>query len=97
MRSIDNEDLRVEDIPEPDATWDALQRFALTFDGYGVFGDACGEIANARRHTTLSELRGCLFFEQRRHRHFGDPPGPDDLRYLRSLVDEIRRRVADRR
>lgn len=65
---IPNRELLAEKLPPADANWDAIQRFALTFDGYKRWGSAekCAEIANAQRHGTMTELRTCLFYEQRR-------------------------------
>jgi len=87
-------------MPPAGADWGAIQRFALTFDGYEAFGDECGNLANARQEgrlpvegQTLSVLRGCLFFEQRRWRHFGEQPEGDNLRYMQALLDAIRSRV----
>ena len=71
-RNIANKELTQSDIPPVDADWDTIAEFALTFDGYEVWGssDKCADIANARRHGSLTELRTCLFFAQRRWRHF---------------------------
>jgi hypothetical protein len=92
MRSISNDRLRPDDVPSPDADWDAIQAFALTFDGYSASGsfEACAEIANRGEAATLTELRTCLFFEQRRWRHFGEEPDGDDLAGIRRLVELIR-------
>jgi hypothetical protein len=92
---IPNESLRESDVPSPDASWDEIWTFALTFDGYAAHGsfDACAEIANQRRHETLSELRTCLFFEQRRWRNYWGQPEGDDSQYIRSLVEGIREHV----
>ncbi len=40
---------------------------------------------------SLEECRASLFFEQRRWRHFGTPPDPKSMDYLRAVV----RRIAD--
>jgi hypothetical protein len=42
----------------------------------------------------LTELRACLFFEQRRFRNFGWDPGPDEMCYVRALLNAIRGRAA---
>jgi hypothetical protein len=92
---IATESLSQEDLPAPDASWYEIGRFALTFNGYaasGTLGD-CATIANERIHDTMGHLRMCLFFEQRRWRHFGDDPTGDDLAYIRELVEEMRRRL----
>ncbi len=36
----------------------------------------------------------CLFFEQRRFRHFGYDPEGEDLRYVAGLVDKIREYIS---
>ncbi len=76
-------------LPCPHASWDQIQRFALTFDGYKHFGsfERCAAIANRRRdgeggHENLSELRGCLFFGQRRWHRFGDTPDAEAMSYI---------------
>ncbi|MDH4207576.1 MAG: hypothetical protein OEV76_01730, partial [Anaerolineae bacterium] len=82
---IANEDLKESDVPLPDAGWYEIGRFALSCNGYEWWGSfaKCAEVANraARafhesgtlRHS-LTELRTCLFFEQRRWHHFGLDP-----------------------
>jgi hypothetical protein len=95
-RYISNMQLRADKLPPPDADWEAIQRFALTFNGYTYWGsfERCSEIANARRGETLTELRTCLFFEQRRWRHFGYSPDEESMAYIRRLLEQIRARVA---
>ncbi len=93
---ISNQELELELIPTPSAEWEEIGRFALTFNGYEESGsfEECAHIANNRMTNTLSELRTCLFFEQRRWHHFGDTPDGDSMRYLRQLIDLIRDKVA---
>ena len=68
-----------------------IEPFARRFAGYQCHGssDACAEIANARR-CEVTDLRTCLFFEQRRHNHFGWPPAGDELEYIFDLLDGVR-------
>lgn len=89
---IPNESLTTEDIPADDAGWDEVQAFALTFDGYSELGsfEAVAELANRRQPATLTEYRACLFFEQRRWRHFAQMPDEKALEYIRDLVAGIR-------
>ena len=90
---ISNAELGPADIPAPDASRDEIERFALTFDAYGVWGSfaRCAEIAEARRHDSLTNLRTCLFLEQRKM-YWSDPAEPDDeqMAYVRSLIEKIR-------
>ena len=101
---IPNEDLTEQVLPSPDADWWQIWEFALAFDGYGHWGsfDECADLGNrwaaayARNKAlpeSLTELRTCLFFEQRRWHHFGDDPHETAERYIRDLLAEIRRRV----
>jgi hypothetical protein len=94
-QSIANSDLKPSDIPDPDAEWTEIWIFALSFNGYEHWGsfEVCGAIANERRDQTLTDLRTCLFFEQRRWRHFGDYPDGEDSLYIRNIVREIHTRL----
>lgn len=96
MREIVNRNLRLSNIPNPDANLGEISEFALTFDGYNVWGsfEKCAEIANSRNHGSLTNLRTCLFFEQRRWHHFGKYPNDDSMAYIRSLIEKIRNMVA---
>jgi len=95
VRAIANNKLTLADIPSIDADWDVIEKFALTFDGYNASGsfEECADIANAGRHGSLRELRTCLFFEQRRWRHFGESPDEQAMEYIRGVVEKIRRKV----
>jgi hypothetical protein len=92
---ISNHSLKESDIPLPDAAIESIAAFALTFNGYEHSGSLqdCANIANARRHDTLTNLRTCLFFEQRRWRHFNEPPDAAAQAYWRNLVLMIREKV----
>ena len=97
--------LTEESMPGPNARWmPDIAEFALTFDGYQALGDRTGDLATAAKHEWsvngvlpqgLIELRSCLFFEQRRYRHFGWDPDEDAMVYIRSLIEAIRERVAE--
>lgn len=64
----------------PDAGWDEIGRFALTFNGYKHWGpfEKCAKVAKAKPHDTLTGFRTCLFSEQRgwRYRGPGRTRGP---------------------
>ncbi|MCJ7619658.1 MAG: hypothetical protein MUP64_05510 [Anaerolineae bacterium] len=102
-REIANEDLRESDVPLPDAGWLEIGRFALSFNGYEWCGsfEKCAEVGNrwadAFRGTaalpgSLTELRTCLFFEQRRWSHFGFDPDHEAMPYITALLEGIRER-----
>jgi len=74
---IPNQGLTEQDLPPPDAEWWQIWEFALTFDGYDHWGsfDEAADIGNRGAAAyaeyqdlpeSLTELRTCLFFEQRR-------------------------------
>jgi len=104
VREIANKDLKTGDIPHPGADWGVVGRFALSFNGYEHWGsfERCAAVAYRGREAfetghalpvTLTELRTCLFFEQRRWRHYGYDPDERAMAYIRALVEGIRERV----
>jgi len=98
MRKITDDQLTLDDVPDDVAKWREIAAFALSSDGYLAIGgfDELAELANARTHRTLSEARACLFFEQRRWRHFGEEPDANAMEYVRSLLGAIRGYVRER-
>jgi hypothetical protein len=103
---IANEELTRSAIPPHNPTLDEISRFALTFNGYDHWGsfEACADVANRfirafeenrsiSEDITLTELRTCLFFEQRRWHHAGELPDENAIEYLNYLVDKIREYV----
>lgn len=104
---IPNAALHLEHLPAPQAPLRIVEEFALTFNGYVRWPDSpsCGEVAKqtmghfkqtGRFPQDLDLLRSCLFFEQRRWRHYGDLPEGDDLSYIYALVEAIRNLVQTR-
>lgn len=105
MDEIANFNLTEKNIPPPNAEyWGVIDCFALSFDGYGYWGsfEKCAEIGNRCMNTwkekkvlpdSLTELRTCLFFEQRRWRHFDEHPDSETMAYIYALVDAIRSKV----
>jgi len=93
---IANASLQLSDIPASDAPFEAIEQFGYTFNGFKQLGSfaACADIANEPKNNTLTELRACLFFEQRRWRHYGYPPNAEAVGYQRGLVEQIRIKIA---
>lgn len=96
----------LREVPATDAEWPEVATFALTFDGYAALGKSCGDLANDVRRRwdaarelpdDLSQLRGCLFFEQRRFRHFDSSPTGEDRTYIGALLDAIRAHLDQQR
>jgi hypothetical protein len=100
-QSIPNEALQPTDVPPADAGWKEIERFALTFNGYAEIGLRLGDLADEHARsgtvpTDLGELRGCLFFEQRRWRRFDAPPGGKPMEHVSRLLEAIRAAVSAR-
>jgi hypothetical protein len=100
IREIPNSRLTPRQIPKPGADWRKIEKFALSYNGYESYGEDCGKFANEARHEyestsklrdrlTLSELRTCLFFEQRRYRWFAENPTAKDIPYINNLLEAI--------
>lgn len=102
--AILNADLRLTHIPPPDAPYHpAISSFALTFDGYAYAGSGATLSALVERarsvfsrsgklpeDLSLSEVRACLFLEQRSWRHIGELPDKAAMRYIHALLEAIR-------
>jgi len=90
--------LSEESIPGPDANLSEMEQFARTFDAYEYHGSykKIVEIAGFKCHESLTDLRTCLYFEERRWRQcklMGIQPGPQDIAYIKKLIGKIRARV----
>ena len=99
--SISNEALELAHLPPADAGWKQLEAFALTLNGYEAIGQRLGDLAegHARAGTVpedLTELRGCLFFEQRRWRKFDEPPAGKPMEHIHRLLEAIRNALTNR-
>jgi hypothetical protein len=102
FKRIPNEKLEKADVPDVTAPWLEIEMFALTFNGYEAFpGDECASLANRvidefskgpkiLETLTITELRTCLFFEQRRWHHSDWFPDADGKTYIGALLNSIR-------
>jgi hypothetical protein len=102
FKRIPNEKLEMTDVPDATAPWPEIEMFALTFDGYRAFPfEECANLANKvmeefsknakiLEKLTLTELRACLFFEQRRCRHCDEVPDAGGMIYIGALLNLIR-------
>ena len=95
--ALSNAELDAGLVPGADASWEEVQEFALSYDGYGYWTDVA-ELAKAaferwaregRLPATLDELRGCLFYEQRRSHHSGREPQGRQAVYVVALLGAI--------
>jgi hypothetical protein len=95
--AIPNAALDITAVPRRGESWDAVSDFALSYDGYAYWDDLstlAGRVLQrwTRRRSlpaTLDELRGCLFYEQRRWNHFGEEPTGRSAEYMWAIVDAI--------
>ena len=93
LRVIPNEQLLLDQIPDPNVSLIGWEIFAHTINGYDVMGgfEPCAELANSGTSVTLTELRCCLFFEARRDRHSGGISTNEEL--IGDLLRAIREKV----
>lgn len=100
---IANDALRADMLPAPDARWEEIEPFCLTFDGYEAASrmgiDAHGVASRVARDgvcaASMDDLRIALFITQRRVRwNSPEPVSGDDLRFVRGIIEEIRSRIA---
>jgi len=94
-RQISGRALRVDRIQPAHASWSDIQRFALTSNGYDHCGslEACAALAEARQCDTLSNMRACLFYEQRKWRFMDAQPDAMAMSRIRELMALISERV----
>ena len=92
---ISNEALTLDMIPASDASWHDIALFSLTFSGYQKAGsfNRCTEVANSRSGETLSEIRGCLYFEQRRWISLQEHPDRDAMAFVHGLLEKMREKI----
>ena len=89
-----------------DPSWNDIQAIALDINGYELSQELglgeCGDFANGRSHSYVqtrkwggnaAELWCCLFFEQRRWRHFGEEPEGEDFEMIKSLYTALRQEL----
>jgi hypothetical protein len=69
--------------------WGSLENLAPLANTVSAYWSRTDEIAPV----DLRALRGCLFFEHRRHHHYGHIPDAETTTYIRALVERIRELV----
>jgi hypothetical protein len=97
IEPIPTRNLKLADIPTPEADWFVVATFALTYDG--LIPDGVGsnpvKVPLIGRTPSVDDLRTRLYLEQRLWRFEGEAPDPDSMAYIREILEEIRRRVAE--
>jgi hypothetical protein len=102
---IANEDLQPDLLPCSDASWEEIEPFCLTFDGYADGQrsiDECFKIVDKVNNAglekaSIDDLRITIFIKQRaiRWNEF-IPVSSEDLRFIKEIIEEIRRRLSGR-
>jgi hypothetical protein len=100
---IVNEHLDPTTFPQKRDPFDAIAKFAYSFDGYAHYGmEECAAVANKALSTfyhsnrlpeELNVLRACLFFEARRWTLYKQEPDNKGLIYMHALIDKIKKKV----
>jgi hypothetical protein len=95
---VDVEKYAPVEVPSPEADWDVIWPFAVSFNGYERYDGELSEL-EASVHAMwdrgrvlpddLLELRSTLFFTQRQHHWWGWKPEGDRADYIRDLVRKI--------
>jgi hypothetical protein len=94
-----NTKLTAGGVPASARDLDAVNAFALSFDGYAHWGERCGPRAEkaarvfraaGRVPDDLSSLRACLFYEQGRLHWTEAPPDEEWFAWIQALLDAIR-------
>lgn len=87
--------LKLNDVPAPEAKWQKLAAFALTFDPreMGDYAQIAADLNNASSNSSLAELRAHLYVEQRRWNHFGREPDRDAMNKLNEIIGFMRQRL----
>jgi hypothetical protein len=102
--AVANGALTASGIPHRGDSWEAVSTFALSYDGYAYWDDVAALATRAMRRwirdrtvpTSIDEVRGCLFYEQRRWQHFGEDPTGRRALYVWVLLDALRALVTSR-
>jgi hypothetical protein len=102
--AVPNGALTASGIPHRGDSWETVSTFALSYDGYAYWDDVAALATRSLRRwirdrtvpASIDEVRGCLFYEQRRWQHFGEDPNGRRAQYVWVLLDTLRALVTSR-
>jgi hypothetical protein len=97
MVEIESSRLTLDLIPGPDAGWEEIFEFALTFDGYKHYRliQNLAQIARENRRNTIDKLWASLFYVQKVWHGQDEIPEGEYLDKFKLLVKAIHEKVAD--
>lgn len=96
----------LKEIPLPNASWERISIYALIHNGYthntdlANFANSVSVYFSDKKEIPepleICDLKDCLFYEQRRFRHFGYAPTGEDFEYIKALISGIRKRIIEK-
>lgn len=96
---------KLKEIPLPNASWERISKYALIHNGYthntdlANFANSVSIYFSNKKEIPdpfdIGDLKDCLFYEQRRFRHFGYAPSGEDFEYIKALMSGIRKRTIE--
>jgi hypothetical protein len=92
---IPTKNLSLADVPGVEAPIGKIFEFALMFDPRELKdqGLSLGNLDDLSDESSLPELRGHLYFEQRRWNHYGQLPDSKSEAQLRRIVSMVREKL----
>jgi hypothetical protein len=105
LNAITSKPLTIDDVPDSDAEWPEINRFALSFEGYRYWqsvetcihvGKRCAENYQISEilPDSLHELRTGLLIERNRWRRSGMEPDDRTMTYLQAIITAIRSQLS---
>lgn len=89
-------DLKLENVPQPNASIKRVNEFALSFDWEEQNGQLMVENLDSDfEGLEIGILRAILYLEQRRWNHFGQDYSKITEERIRELITAIREKLAD--
>jgi hypothetical protein len=95
MTNSADSELSLADIPDLDAEWPEIARFAGSFNAWQALGpEETHQIVIQRRSESISDLRARLFVHKRACTHSGSSPSAEAMREIREILVALRQLVS---